>query len=177
MQHRLPQLERWLDYMVELGLNGLLLGPVFASETHGYDTLDHFRIDPRLGDEDDFDALIAGRARRGIKVVLDGVFNHVGRSFPRRSSRAAGDAGRRRRGSGATATAGRHFEGHDALVALNHEEPEVARVRRRGDAPLAGPGRRRLAARRRVRGAGRASGAGVAAAVHGRTPTPGCSAR
>jgi cyclomaltodextrinase / maltogenic alpha-amylase / neopullulanase len=48
--HRLPQLENWLDYAIDLGCNGLLLGPVFASETHGYDTVDHFRIDPRLGE-------------------------------------------------------------------------------------------------------------------------------
>src|ERR1700685_3931372 len=59
IRHRLGQLEPWLDYVVELGCNGLLLGPIFASETHGYDTIDHFRIDPRLGDEGDFDDLRA----------------------------------------------------------------------------------------------------------------------
>ena len=57
--HRLPQLENWLDYAVELGCSGLLLGPVFAAETHGYDTIDHFRIEPRLGDDADFDRLVA----------------------------------------------------------------------------------------------------------------------
>jgi glycosidase len=45
-------------------------------------TLDHFRIDPRLGDDADFDALIEGARRRGLRVILDGVFNHVGREFP-----------------------------------------------------------------------------------------------
>src|SRR5215217_5929348 len=80
--HRLPQLENWLDYAVELGTSGLLLGPVFASETHGYDTVDHFRIDPRLGDDGDFDALIAAAHDRGLRVLLDGVFNHVGRDHP-----------------------------------------------------------------------------------------------
>jgi hypothetical protein len=49
---RLRQLNSWLDYMIDLGANGLLLGPVFASETHGYDTVTHYRVDPRLGAEE-----------------------------------------------------------------------------------------------------------------------------
>ena len=81
-RHRLRQLEPWLDYAVELGCNGLLLGPVFASQSHGYDTIDHFRIDSRLGDEGDFDALVAAADQRGLRLILDGVFNHVGRRFP-----------------------------------------------------------------------------------------------
>jgi cyclomaltodextrinase len=56
--HRLGHLVGWLDHAVELGASGLALGPVFASETHGYDTTDHFRIDPRLGDDADLDALV-----------------------------------------------------------------------------------------------------------------------
>ncbi|WP_324277957.1 alpha-amylase family glycosyl hydrolase [Blastococcus brunescens] len=47
--HRLDHLAGWLDHAVELGASGLALGPVFASETHGYDTIDHLRVDPRLG--------------------------------------------------------------------------------------------------------------------------------
>ena len=54
---RLDRLADWVDYLVELGANGLALGPVFASSTHGYDTIDHFRIDPRLGDDTAFDRL------------------------------------------------------------------------------------------------------------------------
>ena len=46
VRHRLRQLDGWLDYAVELGCSGLLLGPVFAAETHGYNTVDHFEIDP-----------------------------------------------------------------------------------------------------------------------------------
>ena len=46
VRHRLRQLDGWLDYAVELGCSGLLLGPIFAAETHGYDTVDHFEIDP-----------------------------------------------------------------------------------------------------------------------------------
>ena len=124
VRHRLGHLERWLDHVVELGANGLQLGPIFDSETHGYDTRDHLRIDPRLGDEGDLDSLIAAAHARGIKVVLDGVFNHVGRSFPRFVAAEAGDpaasAWFRRSGDGWA-----DFEGHGALVALDHGNPEV----------------------------------------------------
>ena len=96
-RHRLRQLEPWLDYAVELGCNGLLLGPVFASQSHGYDTIDHFRIDSRLGDEDDFDALVAAADQRGLRLILDGVFNHVGRVVPRLPGGAARRAGDARR--------------------------------------------------------------------------------
>ncbi|MBU2664792.1 alpha-amylase family protein [Actinoplanes bogorensis] len=105
----LRQIEQWLDYAVELGANGLQLGPVFASETHGYDTTDHFRIDPRLGDEADFDALITAARSRGVRVLLDGVFNHVGRSFQ----------------APAHWFTGGDFEGHDSLRELDHSQPEV----------------------------------------------------
>jgi cyclomaltodextrinase len=125
--HRLDRLEPWLDYAIGLGCNGLALGPVFASETHGYDTTDHLRIDPRLGTGEDFDRLVAAAHGRGLRVLLDGVFNHVGRSFPAfRQALADGPgspAGRWFRWrDGAPAV----FEGHDHLVALNHDEPAVA---------------------------------------------------
>lgn len=113
--HRLRQLEHWLDYVVELGCSGLLLGPVFAAETHGYDTVDHFRIDPRLGDDADFDRLVAAARSRGLRILLDGVFNHVARSFD------APPEWFRRGPDGALET----FEGHDHLVLLNHHEPAV----------------------------------------------------
>ncbi|WP_418605331.1 alpha-amylase family glycosyl hydrolase [Georgenia sp. SUBG003] len=80
--HRLGRLTGWLDHAVALGASGLLLGPVFTSHSHGYDTVDHFTIDPRLGDRADFDALVAAAHDRGLKVVLDGVFNHVGSRHP-----------------------------------------------------------------------------------------------
>ncbi|MFC4060352.1 alpha-amylase family protein [Planomonospora corallina] len=137
-RHRLRHVEAWLDYAVELGCSGLLLGPVFASETHGYDTVDHFRIDPRLGDDADFDRLASAARGRGLHLLLDGVFNHVGRSFPV-FARAAGDpraAAWFRRETGETGAGGSigdaggtgeyaTFEGHHRLVALDHDEPAV----------------------------------------------------
>ena len=132
--HRLERVEAWLDHVVELGLNGIQLGPIFASSTHGYDTVDHFRIDPRLGDERDFDRLVDQAHRRGIRVMLDGVFNHVGLAHPDfRALEAEGP-------SAATADLFRvrwHgwrpgdpvdadvFEGHESLVALDHSAPAV----------------------------------------------------
>lgn len=82
VEHRLGRLANWLDYLVELGANGLLLAPIFDSVSHGYDTLDHYRIDPRLGEDGDFDALLAAAKARGVRVLLDGVFNHVAAAHP-----------------------------------------------------------------------------------------------
>ncbi|MBS1694970.1 MAG: alpha-amylase family protein [Actinobacteria bacterium] len=129
-EHRLRRLVDWFDHAIALGASGIALGPVFASVTHGYDTTDHYRIDPRLGDDDDFDHLIAEARRRGLRVLLDGVFNHVGTEFPRfldaRDGAPGGpaDAWFRRRGDapGGFDT----FEGHGGLIALNHDNAEVA---------------------------------------------------
>jgi cyclomaltodextrinase / maltogenic alpha-amylase / neopullulanase len=128
VRHRLRHLEAWLDYAVELGCNGLLLGPVFAAQTHGYDTTDHFRIDARLGDEADFDALVAAAGQRGLRLILDGVFNHVGREFPAFKAAVAGGPGApaarwfRRTPDGSDYAV---FEGHGQLVELDHDEPAV----------------------------------------------------
>ncbi len=125
LTHRLGRIVDWFDYAVELGVSGIALGPVFASGTHGYDTTDHFRIDPRLGDDADFRALITAAHDRGLRVLLDGVFNHVGRDFPALVAAEAGgpeSAWFRRDEDGRWAT----FEGHEMLVVLNHDEPAVA---------------------------------------------------
>jgi cyclomaltodextrinase len=123
--HSLRRIADWLDYARDLGVSVLQFGPIFASETHGYDTTDHFRIDPRLGDVEDFDFLVGEASARGIRIVLDGVFNHVGRSFPvfqeAEANPASAAAGWfRRSGDG-----WRDFEGHAALIALNHDSPAV----------------------------------------------------
>ena len=89
---RLRRVIEWLDHAIEVGASGIALGPIFDSRTHGYDTTDHYRIDPRLGDDGDFDALVAEAHRRGLRVLLDGVFNHVGTDYPRyREAVAGGD--------------------------------------------------------------------------------------
>ena len=89
---------------------------MFASETHGYDTVDHFRIDPRLGDYEDFDRLVQAAHARGLRVALDGVFNHVARSFDAPPEWFRGSA------DGSLDT----FEGHEQLVLLDHGQPAVA---------------------------------------------------
>jgi cyclomaltodextrinase / maltogenic alpha-amylase / neopullulanase len=71
-----------IDYLVDLGINAIYLNPIFmAASTHRYDTRDYFRIDPKLGSLADFHRLIETAHRSGIRVILDGVFNHCGRSF------------------------------------------------------------------------------------------------
>ena len=83
LEHRIDQLrsDAWLDHLTRLGVGCVLLNPVFESESHGYDVRDYHRVDPRLGDADDLRALVDAYHARGIRVLFDGVFNHVGRGF------------------------------------------------------------------------------------------------
>ena len=78
---RLDKLREWVPHLKELGVNALYLGPVFQSTKHGYDTRDYNQLDARLGDNASFAALCGYLHENGIRVVLDGVFNHVGREF------------------------------------------------------------------------------------------------
>ena len=80
-QPRLRQLMGWLDHIQSLGANALYLGPVFESTSHGYDTADYFHVDRRLGTRADLAELSRELHTRGMHLVLDGVFNHVGRNF------------------------------------------------------------------------------------------------
>ena len=80
--HRLRDLEGWLDHLEELGIDALLLGPVLQSSSHGYDVVDYFHIDRRLGDDEDFAAFSRALHGRGMRLVLDAVFHHTGRDFP-----------------------------------------------------------------------------------------------
>ena len=107
------QLTAWLDHAISLGASGIALGPVFASQSHGYDTLDHFAIDSRLGDDTGFDRFVAAAHERGLRVLLDGVFNHVGDEHP-----WVRDGDRRYVTDGV-------FEGHGGLVTLDHGSAEV----------------------------------------------------
>ncbi|NHC45099.1 alpha-amylase family protein [Motilibacter aurantiacus] len=129
---RLRRLRNWVDYAAGLGVTGLLLGPVFAAQTHGYDSLDQFRVDPRLGSDDDLDALVSACGERGLAVVLDGVFNHVGDRHPLVLEALAGGPDGPRAGlfridwDAPGGPRPEVFEGHGSLVALNHAAPEVA---------------------------------------------------
>lgn len=80
--HRIRKVADWADYLEQLGIDCVLLNPVFESDTHGYDTRDLRKVDCRLGTNDDLRYVVDTLHAHGIRVVLDGVFNHVGRNFP-----------------------------------------------------------------------------------------------
>ena len=174
-EHRLRRVVDWLDHAVELGASGLALGPVFASRTHGYDTTDHYRIDPRLGDDADFDHVVseahatrpAGPARRGVQPRRN--------RFPPLPSRQrrGGDTSWFRVRNGQFDT----FEGHDGLIALEPPTRRGRRLHRRRDVALAGARRRRLAPRRGLRGARPLLGAGAPPGPCAVPATRGSSAR
>ncbi len=79
--NRLIELQEWIPHIRALGCNALYLGPVFESDFHGYDTADYFHIDRRLGTNQTLKDLSHQFHENGIKLVLDTVFNHVGRNF------------------------------------------------------------------------------------------------
>ena len=81
VRHRFGAVEERIPYIRDCGFNAVLFNPLFESERHGYDTVDFFNVDRRLGDNADFKALVKNFHDAGIRVVLDGVFNHVGRRF------------------------------------------------------------------------------------------------
>ena len=81
LTHRLEAIHPWLDHITRLGANAIYFSPVFESDSHGYDTRDFRSIDCRLGDNRDFRRLVDKCHEKGIRVVIDAVFNHVGRNF------------------------------------------------------------------------------------------------
>ncbi|KAJ1610506.1 alpha amylase [Cryptosporidium canis] len=127
---------QWVSHFKSLNIGGVYIGPVFESTAHGYDTADLFSIDRRLGSNDDFKNLVKKYHSIGIKVIVDAVFNHVGRSFFAFDDiRANGihskycnwfkglDFSRRsEKGDDFTYTP---WEGYYELVTLNHENPQV----------------------------------------------------
>jgi len=78
---RIKKVEDWIPHMKKLGINAIYFSPVFESDTHGYNTRDYRKIDSRLGTNEDFKEVCEQLHENGIRVVLDGVFNHVGRGF------------------------------------------------------------------------------------------------
>lgn len=81
LQHRILKVEEWIPHIKELGCNAIYFSPLFESDTHGYNTRDYQKLDCRLGTNEDFKQVVDKLHEEGIKVVLDGVFNHVGRGF------------------------------------------------------------------------------------------------
>jgi len=81
VHHRLPAFSSWIPHLKDMHINAIYMGPVFSSYEHGYDTSDYYTIDPRLGTNEDFRKLCKELKENGIRIVLDGVFHHVGRDF------------------------------------------------------------------------------------------------
>lgn len=81
LEHRILKVDEWIPHIKKLGANAIYFSPVFESDTHGYNTRDYTKIDTRLGTNEDFKQVCDSLHKEGIRVVLDGVFNHVGRGF------------------------------------------------------------------------------------------------
>ncbi|HEV2148577.1 MAG TPA: alpha-amylase family glycosyl hydrolase [Longimicrobiaceae bacterium] len=133
---RLAQLHDWIPHLRELGIGALYLGPLFESTTHGYDTADYHHVDRRLGTDATLAELVTALHRAGIRVVLDGVFHHVGRDFwAFRDLRAQGERSPyrdwfagvdfRRRSPHGDPFAYEGWRGHYDLVKLNLRNPAV----------------------------------------------------
>uniref|UniRef100_UPI000A5E978B alpha-amylase family glycosyl hydrolase n=1 Tax=Clostridium sp. NkU-1 TaxID=1095009 RepID=UPI000A5E978B len=78
---RFGELCEWISHIRSLGCNAIYIGPLFESSTHGYDTRDYQMVDRRLGNREGFQEFVSRCHKAGIKVVVDGVFNHTGREF------------------------------------------------------------------------------------------------
>ena len=79
--HRLRKLNEWIPHLKALSVGAVYIGPLFESAAHGYDTTDYRQVDRRLGDNEDFRQFVSACHDAGIRVVVDGVFNHTGRGF------------------------------------------------------------------------------------------------
>jgi glycosidase len=132
---RLAELRQWYDHITNLGVTAIYFGPLFESLSHGYDTVDYFTIDRRLGDIALFQQIVAELHERGIKVILDGVFNHTSREFfafqdIRRHGRSSRYADWYLINWGADSAyqdgfAYESWEGHQSLPRLNLKSPAV----------------------------------------------------
>lgn len=80
-KHRILKVLDWIPHIKKLGADAIYFSPVFESDTHGYNTRDYRKIDCRLGNNEDFKKVCDELHKSGIRVVLDGVFNHAGRGF------------------------------------------------------------------------------------------------
>lgn len=81
LTYRLDKIYDFIPHFKKMGVNAVVFNPVFESTKHGYDTIDYYKIDSRLGDNESFKKICDTLHKNGIRVLLDGVFNHVGRDF------------------------------------------------------------------------------------------------
>lgn len=134
--NRLDMLIPWLDHIKGLGFNALYIGPLFESVGHGYETTDYYKLDNRLGTNETLKGFVAQCHAREIKVVLDGVFNHVGRDFfafqdlkanRERSAYVSWFCNVNFHGNNRYNDGFRYdnWGGHDLLVKLNQKNPAV----------------------------------------------------
>ena len=80
-ENHFDKLNEWTGNIKKLNCTAIYIGPLFESVGHGYETTDYKRVDCRLGTNDDFKKYVDNCHRQGLKVIVDGVFNHVGREF------------------------------------------------------------------------------------------------
>ncbi|MBQ3584942.1 MAG: alpha-amylase [Lachnospiraceae bacterium] len=79
--HRLNTILPWISHIKKIGCNAIYIGPLFESVGHGYETTDYKKLDSRLGTNEDLTNFVSECHSQGIRVILDGVFNHTGRDF------------------------------------------------------------------------------------------------
>lgn len=81
LEHRILRVLDWIPHLEKLGVTAVLFNPLFESDTHGYNTRDFRKVDVRLGTNEDFKRVCDALHEAGIRIILDGVFNHAGRGF------------------------------------------------------------------------------------------------
>lgn len=134
---RIEELFSVPDYLAAQGYNAVYIGPLFSSMTHGYDTVDYRTLDQRLGTNEDLKKLCGAFHEKGIRVVFDAVFHHVGRAFfafrdllekKEESPYLSWFSGVRfdRQSSFGDSFAYDSWEGHEELVKLNLFNEETA---------------------------------------------------
>lgn len=134
--NRIAKVIDWIPHLKKLHVGAVYFSPVFESDNHGYDTREYTKIDCRLGTNADFAAVCRALHENGIRVVLDGVFNHVGRGFfafrdvqEKRWDSPYKDWFRIDFGGNSAYNDGfwyEGWEGHYELVKLNLQNPAVA---------------------------------------------------
>ena len=81
LEHRILRVIEFIPHLKKMGIGAVYFSPIFESDSHGYNTRDYRKIDVRLGTNEDFKTVCEELHKEGIKIILDGVFNHVGRGF------------------------------------------------------------------------------------------------